>query len=65
MGGQRNRTTFAKLQRERARMEKQRLKREKRLEKSDSPAESDEGEHSAYWPGEGPPSHAPAGAEQD
>ena len=32
--GKGGRTTFAKLQRERARMEKQRLKREERLERS-------------------------------
>jgi hypothetical protein len=36
MGGNRGRTTFAKLQRERARMEKQRLKREARLEREPS-----------------------------
>jgi hypothetical protein len=34
------RTTFAKLQRERARMEKQRLKREARLERSAEPTEA-------------------------
>ena len=35
------RTTFAKLQRERARMEKQRLKREERLERGATPSEQE------------------------
>ena len=35
------RTTFAKLQRERARMEKQRLKREERLERGSTPSEQE------------------------
>ena len=44
------RTTFAKLQRERARMEKQRLKREARLERSSTPTETPEEEFEVIDP---------------
>ena len=54
MAGQRTRTTFAKLQRERARMEKQRLKRERRLEKGDAEVDPNAEQPSAYLPGEEP-----------